>query len=91
MNPNYRYYAIAAAAIAGAGVAIRETIAVSRREQLKREEIKSNMLLDLEAIQRASQQMKRDIAGGNYRTLEAIGQAFNIEIAFQKIAIREED
>lgn len=70
--------------------AAKSCIRVHREEQQKRLEIERNKQLDIEAIKRVSPVMEARIEAGEIRDLPSLIDSFHNEIAFQKIAIRED-
>lgn len=72
-------------------LAARSMINTHREEEAKREAMRENANLDVQAILRASKVMNERIDRGEIRGLAQLTDVMRNEIDFQKIAIREED
>ena len=72
-------------------IAAKQCIRIHREEHAKREEIQRNMRLDIQAIHNAHDVMLTRIENGEIRSLAQLAEATQTEVAFHKIAIREED
>ena len=86
-----RTYLTAAICAAAVVISARRCIQIHREENAKRKEIHRNMDLDIAAIHRAHDTMIARIEAGEIRSLAQLAEATNTEVAFAKIAIREED
>lgn len=71
------------------GVAAINIKDIRRREEAKREEMRAQAQLDIQAIHNASKVVRSMIDAGHIRSLSQLSETVNNEIAFQKIAIRE--
>lgn len=69
--------------------AVIDLVRFTRREAEKREELEKNTKLDLVAINRAAVVLSKKIENGQIGSLAHLSEQFNNEIAFQKIAVRE--
>lgn len=91
MHPNdIRVYTASVIAVAVVAVSAREAIRIHRIERAKRQQIDADMHLDLAAIRRAGEVMHGRIERGGIRSLTQLAESFHTEIAFQKIAVRED-
>lgn len=81
------YTGISAVAVT---VAARQCLETHRVEQKKRQEIMQNMHLDIQAIHNARDVLTERIDRGGIRSLSQLTDTVHNEVAFQKIAIREE-
>jgi O6-methylguanine-DNA--protein-cysteine methyltransferase len=72
-------------------IAAKQYIRIHREERAKRKEIQRNMRLDIQAIHNAHDVMIARINNGEIRSLAQLAEATHTEVAFHKIAIREED
>lgn len=80
-----------AGAMTAVGVSATIYVKIARDERAKRVEIEKNLHLDLKAIRLASDELSKRIAAGAYDgQLTRMFDDLNTEIAFQKIAIRNE-
>lgn len=89
---NKQTFAQTVAIVAGAtvaGISVAHSIKTHRVERARREQIESDLQLDLAAIKRAGQVVSDRIHNGNSRTLPSVMDDFHNEVAFQKIIIRE--
>jgi hypothetical protein len=89
MNSNNVKLCIAAAI--GAVVVIKDGVRVRREEQLKRQKIQRDLLLDLEAIDNAQIMMHKRIDRGDFHSIEELTRGLQDEIKFSMIAIREDN
>lgn len=69
----------------------KEYLKVHRVESAKRAKIQENMRLDIAAIKTAAEVLNERIENGEIRNLADLREGVTNEIAFQKIAIREDD
>lgn len=93
MKPNEIKAAINTAVVATVGVvAVTSYINIHRTEAKKRRNLKTNMVLDIQAIEAARDRMSKRIANGDYPigSLTQLQRDMQTEIEFQKIAIRED-
>jgi hypothetical protein len=91
MNTNdIRVYTAAAVSTVAVVIAAKECIRIHREESAKRKEIRSNMELDIQAIHNAHDSMMSRIENGEIRSLAELAEATQTEVAFHKIAIRED-
>ena len=90
MNQNYVNVATFISSAIVAGLAVKKVLSVQKEEHAKREEIDKNMRLDIAAIRRVAPILEQCIDNGQILNLEQLKDAFDTEVAFQKIAIREE-
>ena len=97
MNNEIRTIAtLATLALAGGGLTIR-SIANRRAEIQKQKQLQQahdlfkDTMLNVTAIRTAERNMQRAIANGEvfFASVEEAEAAFNAEVAFQKIAVRE--
>lgn len=88
---NIRLTFYLAAFAAAAVVTAKSYLRVHRDESAKRLEIEKNMHLDIRAIHAAQEAMNARIDAGEIHSLGQLAAEVSNEIAFQKIAIREED
>ena len=63
---------------------------IRREEQMNRKRVEENLDLDIRAIARAADHVGAMIEAGQIRGLAQLTSVMNTEIAFQKIAIRED-
>lgn len=85
-----RMQIVTAYGVVAAVLTAKTCIKVTREERAKRAEIDRNLQLDLAAIHSASRVIVDRIDAGEIRSLDALRDAINTEINFQKIAVREE-
>ena len=83
---NIMFFATCAAIV---GVSVKSIVDISRQEEAKREEMRAQAQLDIQAIHNASKVVRSMIDAGHIRSLSQLSETVNNEIAFQKIAIRE--
>lgn len=88
MDRTRLYLSVLASGVAVA-LAIRTYRSVHTEHALKRCDIDRETTLDVEAIKNASKVVTDMIEAGKIRSLEQLGDTLSTEIAFQKIAIRE--
>lgn len=80
-----------AASIVAVGIITKSAIRIHRVENLKRLEIERNLHLDLQAIKNSVAVMNDRIERGGIHSYQELVANVNNEIAFQKIAIREDN
>lgn len=90
MNPNdIRNVALATASVAVVGFATINHLKIRRQEIAKRQVIRKESTLDTIAILNAQKILQARIERGEIRSLAELSERIDDEIAFQKIAIRE--
>lgn len=90
MNPNLKPAIVVGAYVGVVGVAAVLTIKDIKKQQKARAAIASNASSDIAAILKASKHVQKRIDAGHIHNLNDLNDALENEIAFQKIAIREE-
>lgn len=90
MNPNdIRNVALATASVAVVGFATINSLKIRRQEIEKRQAIRKDCALDIIAIRNAQNVLMARVERGEIRSLAQLSECIDNEIAFQKIAIRE--
>lgn len=91
MNEDKIKVAVGVAATSAAVVlAVKSCIQVRREERAKRQQIDRDMHLDIQAINNATEVLNNRIDNGEIHNITQLVDSMRNEIAFQKIAIRED-